>query len=158
MITSNDLCVVMSFGKLSADITATKDPMLKRSIDNFDKHVKNICRTLLTRGMKGCYVYFTDKQTEVFQGEDGETGNLKVKTQGFRNPYSTRVIFRKYRKIAESTDLQQIRVDLWILYQMLQTNKYLMHLYFLSKSGIQKNPVFQFLPVYYSAGFVIPGL
>ncbi len=40
-------------GKLSADITATKDPMLKRSTDNFEKHVKNIYRTLLTRGMKG---------------------------------------------------------------------------------------------------------
>jgi len=29
-------------------------------------HVKNIYRTLLTRGMKGCYVYFTYKGTEDF--------------------------------------------------------------------------------------------
>ncbi len=28
--------------------------------------VKNIYRTLLTRGMKGCYVYFTDKETEEY--------------------------------------------------------------------------------------------
>ena len=28
--------------------------------------VKNTYRTLFTRGMKGCYVYFTDKETELF--------------------------------------------------------------------------------------------
>jgi len=66
VILGNDLCVERATGKLSADITATKDPMLKRSTDNFEKHVKNIYRTLLTRGMKGCYVYFTDKQTEKY--------------------------------------------------------------------------------------------
>jgi hypothetical protein len=66
VIIGNDLSVDITSGKLSADITATKDPMLKRSIDNFEKHVKNIYRTLLTRGMKGCYVYFTDKQTETY--------------------------------------------------------------------------------------------
>jgi DUF2075 family protein len=26
--------------------------------------VKNTYRTLMTRGMKGCYVYFEDKETE----------------------------------------------------------------------------------------------
>jgi DUF2075 family protein len=66
VIIGNDLCVDKTTGKLSANITATKDPMLKRSIDNFEKHVKNIYRTLLTRGMKGCYVYFTDKMTEEY--------------------------------------------------------------------------------------------
>jgi len=40
--------------------------MLKRDFQTFDMHVKNIYRTLLTRGMKGCYVYFTDKGTEDF--------------------------------------------------------------------------------------------
>ena len=28
--------------------------------------IKNTYRTLMTRGMKGCYVYFTDKETEDF--------------------------------------------------------------------------------------------
>jgi DUF2075 family protein len=51
---------------LTGDITATRDPMLKRDEVTFDTHVKNIYRTLLTRGMKGCYVYFTDKGTEEF--------------------------------------------------------------------------------------------
>ena len=66
VIIGNDLCVDKSTGKIVADISATKDPMLKRSPENFEKHVKNIYRTLLTRGMKGCYVYFTDKETEKY--------------------------------------------------------------------------------------------
>jgi hypothetical protein len=28
--------------------------------------MKNVYRALLTRGMKGCYVYFTDKETEEY--------------------------------------------------------------------------------------------
>jgi len=66
VIIGNDLCVDRATGRIAADITATKDPMLKRSAENFEKHVKNIYRTLLSRGMKGCYVYFTDKNTEVY--------------------------------------------------------------------------------------------
>jgi hypothetical protein len=66
VIIGNDLSVNNTSGKLSANITATKDPMLRRSAENFEKHVKNIYRTLLTRGMKGCYVYFTDKATEEY--------------------------------------------------------------------------------------------
>jgi uncharacterized protein len=31
-----------------------------------DKIIKNTYRTLMTRGMKGCYVYFMDKETEIF--------------------------------------------------------------------------------------------
>ncbi len=31
-----------------------------------DKIIKNTYRTLMTRGMKGCYVYFTDKETEKY--------------------------------------------------------------------------------------------
>ena len=66
VIIGNDLCVDSRIGKISADISATRDPMLRRSSENFEKHVKNIYRTLLTRGMKGCYVYFTDKETEEY--------------------------------------------------------------------------------------------
>ena len=42
------------------------DPMVKRDKENFIKYVKNVYRVLLTRGMKGCYVYFLDKNTEEF--------------------------------------------------------------------------------------------
>ena len=60
------ICVDNTSGKLSADISATIDPMLKGSIENFEKHIKNIYRSLLTRGMKVCYVYFKDKETEEY--------------------------------------------------------------------------------------------
>jgi DUF2075 family protein len=43
------------------------DPMLKRARgDEFTAYVKNVYRVLLTRGMRGCYVYFIDKNTENF--------------------------------------------------------------------------------------------
>jgi SOS-response transcriptional repressor LexA len=47
-------------------MAATKDPTLRRSVESFELHVKNIYRTLLTRGMRGCYVYFCNKDTENF--------------------------------------------------------------------------------------------
>lgn len=43
------------------------DPMLKKSSDEeFMKSLKNVYRVLLSRGIKGCYVYFVDKNTERF--------------------------------------------------------------------------------------------
>ena len=42
------------------------DTMVKRSKDKFVDLVKNTYRVLLTRGMKGCYVYFTDDETRKF--------------------------------------------------------------------------------------------
>jgi DUF2075 family protein len=42
------------------------DTMVKRSKDKFVDLVKNTYRVLLTRGMKGCYVYFMDKETRKF--------------------------------------------------------------------------------------------
>jgi len=49
---------------LIGNIEKTKDPVLKRGKDKFDSHVKNIYRVLMSRGMKGCYVYFVDKEVE----------------------------------------------------------------------------------------------
>lgn len=44
--------------------------MLKEQPDNAQKIIKSIIkntyRTLMTRGMKGCYVYFTDRETEEY--------------------------------------------------------------------------------------------
>ena len=42
------------------------DSMVKRSKDKFVDLVKNTYRVLLTRGMKGCYVYFMDEETRKF--------------------------------------------------------------------------------------------
>jgi uncharacterized protein len=51
---------------LVGDITATRDPILKRGTLRFDEYVKNIYRVLMSRGLKGCYVYFMDKDTEEY--------------------------------------------------------------------------------------------
>jgi uncharacterized protein len=42
------------------------DTVVKRSGDSFVDLLKNVYRVLLSRGMKGCYVYFMDKDTENF--------------------------------------------------------------------------------------------
>jgi DUF2075 family protein len=42
------------------------DATVKRAGDGFVDMVKNTYRVLLSRGMKGCYVYFMDKDTERF--------------------------------------------------------------------------------------------
>jgi uncharacterized protein len=44
----------------------SEDSVVKRSRASFLELVKNTYRVLLTRGMKGCYVYFVDKETERF--------------------------------------------------------------------------------------------
>jgi len=51
---------------LFGDMLQTKDPTLRRDPSNFETYMKNIYRVLLTRGMQGCYVYFTDKETEKY--------------------------------------------------------------------------------------------
>ena len=51
---------------LITDITETEDPTLTRSRANFDEYVRNIYRVLMSRGMKGCYVYFCDKKVEAY--------------------------------------------------------------------------------------------
>jgi len=42
------------------------DPIVRKSKDRFVELVKNTYRVLLSRGMKGCYVHFMDKDTERF--------------------------------------------------------------------------------------------
>ena len=44
----------------------SSDNVVKRSKGQFIDLVKNTYRVLLSRGMKGCYVYFMDKDTERF--------------------------------------------------------------------------------------------
>jgi DUF2075 family protein len=44
----------------------SSDQVVKRSKGAFTDLVKNTYRVLLSRGMKGCYVYFMDKDTERF--------------------------------------------------------------------------------------------
>lgn len=44
----------------------SEDSVVKRGGEQFVNYVKNTYRVLLTRGMKGCYIYFMDKNTENF--------------------------------------------------------------------------------------------
>ncbi|HQF88684.1 MAG TPA: DUF2075 domain-containing protein [Acidobacteriota bacterium] len=45
---------------------ASYDSMVKRNKERFTDLVKNAYRVLLSRGLKGCYVFFMDKDTERF--------------------------------------------------------------------------------------------
>lgn len=49
---------------LTTDVSKTCDPTLKRNKDRFDTYAKNIYRVLMSRGMKGCYVHFVNKDVE----------------------------------------------------------------------------------------------
>ena len=46
--------------------SASRDGVVKRSGDRFADLVKNTYRVLLSRGLKGCYVVFLDRETENF--------------------------------------------------------------------------------------------
>ncbi len=46
------------------DRTQSFDTVVKRSGEKFVGLVQNTYRVLLTRGLKGCYVHFMDKETE----------------------------------------------------------------------------------------------
>ena len=66
VIVGNDLVYDAKTDKLVGNISATKDPTLKKGKEHFDAYVKNIYRVLMTRGLKGCYVYFENKETEKY--------------------------------------------------------------------------------------------
>ena len=48
------------------DQRSRNDNVVVRGGDQFLDLVKNTYRVLLTRGMKGCFVHFLDKETEQF--------------------------------------------------------------------------------------------
>ncbi len=48
------------------DPKASADGMVKKAGQSFTELVKNVYRILLTRGLKGCYVYFIDEDTRSF--------------------------------------------------------------------------------------------
>lgn len=66
VIVGFDLKYDASAGNLCTNITASKDPMLKKSKEGFDEYVRNIYRVLMSRGMKGCYVYFCDPNVAIY--------------------------------------------------------------------------------------------
>lgn len=66
VIIGKDLVYNFDKQKWEGHKESSSDSVVKRSKDKFTEFVKNTYRVLLTRGMKGCYVYFMDKETEKF--------------------------------------------------------------------------------------------
>ena len=94
VIVGDDLVYDAKTDQLEGNILATADPMLKRNRENFEKHVKNIYRVLMSRGMKGCYVYFVNKETEKFFKSRIEEVPLmkKLITKEIISPYAREMI------------------------------------------------------------------
>jgi len=65
VIVGPDFTYDLDAGQWIAHKEHSKDTMVKRS-ENYLAYARNLYRVLLTRGMKGCYVYFMDKDTERF--------------------------------------------------------------------------------------------
>lgn len=66
VIFGTDLVYDSAAAQWRGDRDKSMDTVVKRSGASFLKNVKNTYRVLLSRGIKGCYVYFTDKETEKF--------------------------------------------------------------------------------------------
>jgi uncharacterized protein len=66
VIFGNDLVYDFNNQRWEGHPEHSKDSTVKKSTDRFTDLVKNTYRVLLSRGMKGCYVYFMDKDTENF--------------------------------------------------------------------------------------------
>lgn len=66
VIIGKDLTYNLDTQKWEGNKEHSADSAVKRSEKGFVELVKNTYRVLLTRGMKGCYVYFIDKDTERF--------------------------------------------------------------------------------------------
>lgn len=65
IIVGEDFTYDLDKGEWIAHREKSHDGTLKRSASYLD-YARNLYRVLLTRGMKGCYVYFMDKDTERF--------------------------------------------------------------------------------------------
>ncbi|WP_410510105.1 DUF2075 domain-containing protein [Methanosarcina hadiensis] len=66
VIFGTDLVYNFESQKWEGHLENSEDSVVKRSRGRFTDLVKNTYRVLLSRGMKGCYVYFMDKNTENF--------------------------------------------------------------------------------------------
>ncbi len=64
IIIGGDLKYDTESGKIITDINACQDPVLRRNVREanmtFDDYVRNIYRVLMSRGMKGSYLYIVD--------------------------------------------------------------------------------------------------
>lgn len=75
-----DLVYNLRSGAWVGDRTKSHDWVVQRSGDRFLDLVRNTYRVLLSRGLKGCYVHFMDKDTEAF---------VRSRTEGLDHPEIT---------------------------------------------------------------------
>src|SRR5206468_9989658 len=61
-----DLVYSFEQQRLVGNKSASQDNVVKRSGERFADLVKNTYRVLLSRGLRGCYVVFLDRETENF--------------------------------------------------------------------------------------------
>ncbi len=61
VIVGPDIYFDKTDGLVKTRISESKDPVLKRSGEGIDGYIRNIYRVLMSRGMKGCYVYICDE-------------------------------------------------------------------------------------------------
>jgi DUF2075 family protein len=66
VIFGNDLRYDPDRGEWVGHPECSHDRPVKRNTARFLELVKNTYRVLLSRGIKGCYVYFMDRDTERF--------------------------------------------------------------------------------------------
>lgn len=66
VIVGRDLVFDFDAGVWKGQPEHSADSVVRRSKEDFLRYVKNTYRVLLTRGMKGCYVFFYDKDAERF--------------------------------------------------------------------------------------------
>ncbi|MDO8635488.1 MAG: DUF2075 domain-containing protein, partial [Dehalococcoidia bacterium] len=66
VIIGRDLVYNLDSGQWKGQPEHSADSVVRKSKEGFLGFVKNSYRVLLTRGMKGCYVFFQDKDTERF--------------------------------------------------------------------------------------------
>jgi len=76
-------------GRIETDIKESKDPVLKRSGEKIDEYIRNIYRVLMSRGMKGCYVYFCDKPLRHYVEQ-----RLKANTSNMLMAAEKKVIYK----------------------------------------------------------------
>jgi uncharacterized protein len=66
VIIGKDLTYNLDMQQWIGNPAASSDNTVRRAKEAFTELVRNTYRVLLSRGMKGCYIYFMDKETERF--------------------------------------------------------------------------------------------
>lgn len=97
VIVGNDLIFDSEKNTFSTDHTKYKDKTGKKGMRDkpkeLNKLVRNIYKVLLTRGMRGCYVYFVDKETEkYFKNRIAAGKNQQKVVMPIFSPYTQEMI------------------------------------------------------------------